>query len=102
MNKAENTHGLLSQLRRLPALGIFCVLLLFVQSAELIHSHQGDLQKQFDCEICLKVGSLDDGVLTAKFDFDAVTLQQVSASPATNPVISSTPPRQARAPPALS
>lgn len=35
------------------------VFLLFAQAVEHGHSHDADLQSQFDCEICLKVGSLD-------------------------------------------
>lgn len=36
---------------------VLALALLLVQSAELTHSHDGDLEHQADCEICLKFGS---------------------------------------------
>lgn len=41
---------------------LLAVALLFAQSTELFHSHDSDLSKQFDCEICLKLSSLEDAV----------------------------------------
>lgn len=38
--------------------------LLFTQTVSLGHSHDGDLRDQIDCEICLKVGSNDDSVVS--------------------------------------
>jgi hypothetical protein len=38
--------------------------LLFTQAVSLNHSHDGDLRDQIDCEICLKVGSSDDSVVS--------------------------------------
>ena len=35
-------------------------LLTFVQGAGLVHNHDGDLQQEFDCNICLKSGSNND------------------------------------------
>ena len=102
MTRTAHKYGLPSQLRRWPAMGIFCLLLLFVQSADLIHNHQGDLQKQFDCEVCLKVASFDDSVATASYIVDVATLPQASASLTTTPVFLSILPRHARGPPALS
>ncbi len=40
-----------------PAMALLCLLLLFIQGANLIHSHEGDLQRQIDCDICLKIDS---------------------------------------------
>ena len=37
--------------------------LLFAQLVEQGHSHEADLRAQFDCEICLKIGSLDDVIV---------------------------------------
>jgi hypothetical protein len=48
---------------------LLCALLLFVQSADLIHSHDGDLQRQFDCDICLKVGSGGNAIAVAGLSF---------------------------------
>lgn len=50
----------LPEIRSLPVSAVLCLMLLFVQSADLIHTHKGDLQRQFDCEICLKIGSSTD------------------------------------------
>ncbi len=92
----------MSQLRQLPALGLFCALLLFVQGASLIHTHQGELQLQTDCEICLKVGSFDDIMPASKVLPDTRALLRVFDSPVISLVTLSPPPRQARAPPVLS
>ena len=40
--------------------GLLCVVLLFVQSTGVSHSHAGELQAQYECEICLKSGSNED------------------------------------------
>ena len=44
----------------LPLVAVVCLLLLFVQSAALVHSHESDLQVRYDCDICLKIGSSTD------------------------------------------
>ena len=52
----------MTALRSLPLMAVLSLFLLFAQSVEHGHSHD-ELQAQFDCEICLKVGSLEDVVL---------------------------------------
>lgn len=52
----------MTALRSLPLMAVLSLFLLFAQAVEHGHSHE-DLQAQFDCEICLKVGSLDDVVV---------------------------------------
>lgn len=47
----------------LPSFLLVCSLL-FTQAVSLNHSHDGDLRDQIDCEICLKVGSSDDGLVS--------------------------------------
>jgi hypothetical protein len=47
-------------LRSLPLMAVLSLFLLFAQAVEHGHSHEGDLRAQFDCEICLKIGSLED------------------------------------------
>jgi uncharacterized membrane protein len=47
-------------LRSPPLMAVLSLFLLFAQTVEKRHSHEADLQLQFDCEICLKGGSLDD------------------------------------------
>ena len=63
-------HGIRKQL-----MAVLSVFLLFAQAVEHGHIHDADLQAQFDCEICLKVGSLDD-VAAAK----APSLNQLSTT----------------------
>ena len=53
----------MTALRSLPLMAVLSLFLLFAQAVEHGHSHEVDLQAQFDCEICLKIGSLDDVVL---------------------------------------
>jgi hypothetical protein len=53
----------MTALRSLPLMAVLSLFLLFAQAVEHGHSHEADLQAQFDCEICLKIGSLDDVVL---------------------------------------
>lgn len=50
----------LNKVSRNAVRGLVCVVLLFVQSTGLSHSHEGELQAQYDCEICLKSGSIED------------------------------------------
>jgi hypothetical protein len=50
----------MTALRSLPLMAVLSLFLLFAQAVEYGHSHEADLQAQFDCEICLKIGSLDD------------------------------------------
>lgn len=52
----------MTALRSLPLMAVLSLLLLFAQAVEHGHSHE-NLQAQFDCEICLKVGSLEDAVI---------------------------------------
>lgn len=63
-NKTLFKHWL-ARMNALPSLLALCFVLLFVQSATLVHSHEGDLQPQFDCEICLKVGSAGHGIVSS-------------------------------------
>lgn len=43
----------------------FVLVFLFAQSTSLLHSHAGDLKRHVDCELCLKVGSGDDALVTS-------------------------------------
>ena len=44
---------------------LLCLLVLFAQSAGLIHIHDDDLLHQHDCEVCLKVGADDEALPAA-------------------------------------
>lgn len=50
----------MKRFRALPFMAVLSLFLLFAQAVEHGHSHEAGPQAQFDCEICLKVGSLDD------------------------------------------
>ena len=41
-------------------LALLCVLVLLAQTADLAHSHDGDVSDQIECEICLQALSDDD------------------------------------------
>lgn len=56
------------------SLALLSVLILFAQSAELVHSHDGDLKPQFDCEMCLKLGSGGDAIVVS---YDIAPIIQV-------------------------
>lgn len=62
--------------RRLASFGaMLAFLLVVVQSGELIHTHDSDLQ-QVDCEICLKVGSNEDVIASTAATFDSSSATQ--------------------------
>jgi hypothetical protein len=102
---ADSVRGIHKQMMALKSLSLMAVLsvfLLFAQAVEHSHSHDADLQSQFDCEVCLKVGSLDD-VALAK----APNLQQHSGVQSYSALIESFSSSEiiratARAPPAYS
>ena len=56
--------------------------LLFGQGVDITHSHDGDLQQRFDCEICVVTGSLgqalSSSLLTLEFERPAVDSERVS------------------------
>ena len=67
MFKASPTIQLIRErmlaLRSLPVMAVLSLVLLFAQAEQLGHTHEADLQAQFDCEICLKLGSLEDAAI---------------------------------------
>jgi hypothetical protein len=71
----------MTALRSLPLMAMLSLFLLFAQAVEHGHSHEADLQAQFDCEICLKIGSLEDVVLA-----EAPSLH-FSSTPQTFPIL---------------
>lgn len=71
----------IERVRNLSIQALLCFMLVFVQGASLIHSHDGDLQNQIDCDICLKVGSIE-GVLTSSgkgLDYNSGSISYNSA-----------------------
>ena len=64
-------------MRSLPLMAVLSLFLLFAQTVEQGHSHEADLQAQFDCEICLKVGSLEDVVVADAPDLSFPRIPQI-------------------------
>ena len=62
----------------LAAAWLFSAVLLFAQAVDLSHNHEGNLQAQFDCDICLVTGSLSDA-LAAGVSKSPVTLSPSKA-----------------------
>ena len=50
-------------------LSMLVAVLLSVQSADLNHTHEGELHTQYDCEICLKFGSEEDLLLSSETSY---------------------------------
>lgn len=46
----------------------FCLLVFFVQSLALAHSHQGKFEPSADCELCLKTNFSDDALLAEELE----------------------------------
>jgi len=69
-----------------------------VQSADLIHTHD-ELAQQFECEICLKVGSGDDFLISASTQFDFIPSEQTYQQPEQRPRFAARLPQKARSPP---
>ena len=49
---------------------LLAFLFTFVQGAGLVHHHDGDLQQQFDCNICLKSGSSNELASSTEHSFN--------------------------------
>lgn len=52
------------------SLFLLAFLFTFVQGAGLVHHHDGDLQQQFDCNICLKSGSSNELASSTEHSFN--------------------------------
>ena len=65
-----NKENQADRVRHVALSALLCLLLVFVQGAGLAHTHEGDLQKQFDCDICLKVNSNEDVIASNNQSFD--------------------------------
>lgn len=86
--------------RSLPVYALLCLLLVFVQGTALVHHHEGDLQRQLHCDICLKVGAVDHAIAAAEF-YVAVQISRTTfESVATPTPFRQLPAFRARAPPA--
>ena len=62
--KVRSMRKQMTGLRSLPLMVTLSLFLLFSQLVENVHSHEGDLRAQFDCETCLKIDSFEDVALS--------------------------------------
>ncbi len=77
----------------------FALLLVFLQSTELTHTH-ADASQQYQCEICVKVGANDDLIASGTVDFSFNLVQQSYLGSALNSIPFLAPARaNSRAPP---
>ena len=60
--------------RSLPLAATVCLLLLFAQSANLLHSHD-DTHVRYDCDICLKIESSSDAIAVGHIDYPVSPVQ---------------------------
>jgi len=89
----------LTKLKSAPVYLLLCFMLVFVQSAALIHNHDGELQSRFDCDICLKVNATDHAIASASFEFVVVSGAPQFEAPQFSVTFSTPPAFRARAPP---
>ena len=85
--------------RSLPLLVALSLFLLFSQVLETGHSHESDLLAQFDCEICLKIGSLEDIAVAEASSLSLSTGNQIFSILSQNQISSETVKAAARSPP---
>jgi hypothetical protein len=79
--------------------GVLVFTLLFVQAVALNHTHSADLADRVDCDICLKVSSSDDVLLSTNLLLEVKTVPSVYASKTLDPLHSVTFRATARGPP---
>jgi len=72
----RSVHKQMTALRSLPLMAVLSLFLLFAQAVAHGHSHETDLQAQFDCEICLKIGSLEDIAVAEAPNLNFPTIHQ--------------------------
>jgi len=95
--KIANRLRVLSGRDLLPFLLAF--LFTFVQGAGLVHNHAGDLQQQFDCNICLKSGSNNDIAVNTEHYFNFQRLSIEFLQPLTLAPLYRIVPAKSRSPP---
>ena len=83
----------------LAAAWLFSAVLLFAQAVDLSHNHAGDLQAQFDCDICLVTGSLSDALAAGEIGLEVSSDSVAIQGGITSLVSYAAVPRHARAPP---
>ncbi len=77
----------------------FLLVFLLSQSLTLLHTHAGDLNKQYDCAICLNLGSGDDAPTLSVSRPDILLTPQEYFDPAEQPAYSWPISARSRSPP---
>ena len=98
-SEVPSGHSGSQRLARVALACLFSAVLLFAQAVDLSHNHQGDLQAQFDCDICLATSTLSGAIAASELGLDSprdtVAISDWSAFHVSHSAV--TP--QARAPP---
>jgi len=95
----RSVHKQITALRSLPLMVALSLFLLFSQVLAPGHSHEADLLAQFDCEICLKIGSLEDIAVAEAPSLSLSTGNQIFSILSQNQISSETVKAAARGPP---
>ena len=95
----RSIHKQITALRSLPLMVALSLFLLFSQVLALGHSHEADLLAQFECEICLKIGSLEDIAVAEASSLSLSTGNQIFSILSQNQISSETVKAAARSPP---
>lgn len=78
---------------------VFALVLLVYQTSTLVHSHNGDLNKHFDCTFCLQLGSSHDALPATVLSIDLPTVVHQYAPVFAAPIVVASVPANSRAPP---
>jgi hypothetical protein len=89
----------ITELKRASLCVVLWLLLLFIQSIDLVHHHDDNLQTRYDCELCVKINSLDDMVLSDGFSLSAVKVRHTFETTTQSLTFFVAPAQKARAPP---
>jgi hypothetical protein len=89
----------ITALRSLPLMVALSLFLLFSQVLAPGHSHEADLLAQFECEICLKIGSFEDITVAEASSLRLSTGNQIFSILSQNQISSETVKAAARSPP---
>lgn len=97
----RSIHKQITALRSLPLMVALSLFLLFSQVLAPGHSHEADLLAQFECEICLKIGSLEDIAVAEASSLSLSTGNQIFSILSQNQISSETVKAAARSPPSF-
>ena len=95
----SSIHKQITALRSLSLMVALSLFLLFWQVLAPGHSHEADLLAQFECEICLKIGSFEDIAVAEASSLSLSTGNQIFSILSQNQISSETVKAAARSPP---